>query len=208
MSGDVRKFLIVIGIFVWPLGALLVQLSGAARALKIAAWGAAVVWLVAGLSLRTAPVVVAPVVVTPVAQVAQAERPTSTPRPAATAVPTVPPYEVASSRQSSTPNRLRYQTDIVVPSDYGREDVIAALADAARRTLREHPDVKAAVVFAYIDAENVNKGYDKGRALISSDGNGWAGDKKWLGGEGQDTGRIAMTIGSAIGRGEAVEVAK
>jgi hypothetical protein len=86
-----------------------------------------------------------------------------------------PFYIVIRSRPADTPSRPRVQTAIAVPPDAPLDRVIAALADAARVALREHPAAMAAAVFAYSDAALLSVGYDGGAAWISRDGGGWTG---------------------------------
>ncbi len=113
--------------------------------------------------------------------------PTSVPPTAMAAQPTeapkavVPPYQMVGTGQTSTPNRSRYETNIVVPADYDDERMIAVLADAAARTLEERRDALAVVVFALTAPENVGRGYDKGRAVASRDSRGWTGDGTFRG---------------------------
>jgi hypothetical protein len=117
---------------------------------------------------------------------------------------TTPPYEVVKIETTSTPNRKRYNTNIVVPASYTRAQMVAVLTDAARRTLREQGDARAAVIFAFSDRSLADKGFDKGRAWVSRDGQGWTGNGSFS--TGPDNNQIHLTIGAAGGPSEEAKV--
>jgi hypothetical protein len=135
---------------------------------------------------------------------ASATPPPPSASPATPAPVAAPPYEVARMDLTSTPNRRRYETVVIVPAAYMREQMAAVLADAARRTLRERPDALAAVVFAYSDRSLVDKGFDKGRAWVSRDGRRWTGDGRFM--TGPDNNRVHLTVGAAGGPAEELTV--
>jgi len=123
--------------------------------------------------------------------------------PTKTAVPNsgVPDYTLASSAQTSTPNRPRWKTSIVLPVETPTEEAAAAIADAARWTLRQQGAALAVIVFCYDDPANVGGGYDRGRAVASRDGHGWTGNGSFAGfvdGDPQDKGKIYLTLGSTL----------
>jgi hypothetical protein len=142
--------------------------------------------------------------------------PTATPSPPPTAIPAtttpvpptpvpdkpaaVPAYDYVESTITSLPTRPRYRTDIVVPVDYGDDQMIAVLVDAARRTLRERTDARAVVVFAYSSRAQMQQIADKGRAYTSRDGLGWTGDKTFFTSKPNlaDEGKVYITLGSAL----------
>lgn len=138
----------------------------------------------------------------PTAVPTQAPPPTVTAvPPTATAMPT-PPYEWVNIAMTSLPARPRYTVDVVVPPDYDDEQMTAVLKDAVQRAFRERPAAKAVIVFAYSSRAEVNRGADKGRALASSDRQGWTGDgtfSTFLPRPAQDEGRVYLTLGSMLG---------
>jgi hypothetical protein len=83
-----------------------------------------------------------------------------------------------------------------------------ALAEAARKALRERPDARAVGVFAHRSRNVVGKGWDRGRALISVDSQGWTGDRTFapVAREQKDDGRIYITPGTTLAPDEQIEV--
>lgn len=126
--------------------------------------------------------------------------PTVAPTVAPTAIPTVAPaprpavlpYTIATSAQTSAPNRLRWQVDAVIPGEADAAQVAETCAEIARRTLRERSNVLALVVFGYFEASEVNKGFTRCRATLSRDGRGWTGDGKAINGD--DKGDVLVDI--------------
>jgi hypothetical protein len=120
---------------------------------------------------------------------------------------TGPMYTVARNVPVSLPGRRRYQTDIWVPTAAAEADVIAALVDAARATLRADTEAKAACVFAYADDTPVCQGFNRGRAWISRDGLGWTGDGRFPPyGADSDDDAILVTVGEAGGHLEELRI--
>jgi hypothetical protein len=121
---------------------------------------------------------------------------------------TAPPYEVVNSMRLGMPKRVRYEVNVVVPPSYSREEIVAVLTDAVRKTLRQKADARAVGVFAYSSRAGLGAGWDRGRALASVDGQGWTGDRTFapVAPGTRDQGRIYLTLGNAIANGEAIEV--
>ena len=140
----------------------------------------------------------------PTAQVAVAAA--TQPPPTVVSAPTPAPlpttYQWIGSKQTSLPVRPRFAADVVVPGDYGDEQMTSVFRDAVNRTFRENRNAKAVVVFAYSSRDEVNRGADKGRALASSDRLGWTGDgtfSTFLPAPARDQGKIYLTLGSMLG---------
>jgi hypothetical protein len=116
--------------------------------------------------------------------------------------PALLPFTIATSEQTSTPNRLRWAVEAVIPSEAEAGQVAATCAEIARRTLRERVTVLSLMVFGYFDQTEIGNGYTRCRATLSRDGKGWTGDGKALNGD--DTGdvivEIAKTAVSSQGR--------
>ena len=106
------------------------------------------------------------------------------------------------------PQRVRYEVNVIVPPTYSREELVAVLADAARKTLRTRSDARAVGVFAYSSSALIGKGWDRGRALTSIDGQGWTGDRSFapIARTQLDLGRIYLTLGTTLALGEQIEV--
>jgi hypothetical protein len=114
-------------------------------------------------------------------------------------------YEVVRLEQAGPPTRPRYKTDIIAPADFGDEQVIPALVDAAMRTFADRGDARAVVVFAYSGPAAAERGvFDRGRAYASSDRLGWAGDGLFSMAtarpRARDEGKVYITLGGPTGR--------
>jgi hypothetical protein len=127
---------------------------------------------------------------------------------AAPAGPAAPPYQIVNSMRLGMPKRVRYEVNVVVPPSSSREEIVAALTDVARKTLREKVDARAVGVFAYSSRAALGTGWDLGRALASVDGQGWTGDRTFAPAASgtRDQGRIYVTLGTTLAPGEAIEV--
>jgi hypothetical protein len=118
------------------------------------------------------------------------------------------PYEVVNTMRLGMPQRVRYEVNVIVCPTYSREELVAVLADAARKTLRTRSDARAVGVFAYSSAALTGKGWDRGRALTSIDGQGWTGDRTFapIARTQMDQGRIYLALGTTLALGEQIEV--
>jgi hypothetical protein len=112
----------------------------------------------------------------------------------------VPPYQTASAQRLGAGTRVRYEVSVLVPADYGRDEMMAVLTHAVRQTLAQRHDAEAVGVFAYSSPVQIGKGYDKGRALVSRDGRGWTGDGTFdvLVPGLVDRGKIYVTLGTVL----------
>lgn len=117
-------------------------------------------------------------------------------------------FRVARTMPVDLPERRRCQRDIWVPAGADRDAVIAALLVAAREALRADPEVAAVCVFASADDGPVNQGFNRGRAWLSRDGNGWTGDGRFPPYDecSDDHGDILVTIGDPRERMEHLRV--
>jgi hypothetical protein len=106
-------------------------------------------------------------------------------------------YILARMAPVSLPDRRRYQTDIWVPAAATMQQVVAALVEAAIDTLRSDEEAKAVCVFAHADESPLGQGFNRGRAWMSRDGQGWRGDGRIGPDDEEDNGLIHVTIGEA-----------
>ncbi len=115
----------------------------------------------------------------------------------------MPAYEWLAIEQTSTPFRPRFRIDLIVGSEYDDDQMVRIFQDAVRRAFEERPNARAIVLFAYSSKEAAQQsGTDKGRAVASSDGQGWTGDGSfgsYAAPPALDEGRIYLTLGSLIG---------
>lgn len=110
----------------------------------------------------------------------------------------LPVYEIRRVEDASFGGRTRFVARIVVPPEYDRSAMVTVLADAARAVVKDRR-AQAVTVFAYTE-ELIGQGvFDKGKAEISSDGKGWAGDGKFD--RGPDSGAISLEIGDGARAG-------
>jgi hypothetical protein len=93
----------------------------------------------------------------------------------------VPQYQVQDIQPISTPDRVRYRANVIIPGEHSPEAVVAAMAAAARGLLRERSDARAATVFGYREASETGNAYTLARAQVSRDGRGWTGDGQFDG---------------------------
>lgn len=130
------------------------------------------------------------------------------PPPDTVAESVVPPYETVNTMRLGMPKRVRYEVNVVVPPSYSREELVAVLTDAVRKTMRQKGDARAVGVFVYGSRSSLGTGWDRGRALASVDGQGWTGDRTFapVAPSLRDQGRIYLTLGTALASGEAIEV--
>ena len=78
---------------------------------------------------------------------------------------------------------------IVIDGSPTLAEKVATIAEAARRELRSQ---QAVVVFAYASPDEIGGPFTIGRAYLSVDGKGWAGDGQTP--DGPDGGRVVGSV--------------
>lgn len=107
--------------------------------------------------------------------------------------PSPVPYRVME-RALSTAGRTTATVRIVVDETRSYAEQVSTMADAARREIGAQ---QAVLVLAYRSAGEIGGPFTVGRAFLSADGRGWAGDGTTA--DGPDDGRVIGSIVVSIG---------
>jgi hypothetical protein len=105
-----------------------------------------------------------------------------------------PQYTLRDVQEVSAAGRTRYRANMILPGGQTLDAVTAALAAAARQLLADCPSAQAVMVFGYRNVSETSAPNNTvGKAQISRDGRGWAGDGKFD--AGQDNNQIHLVVG-------------
>jgi hypothetical protein len=104
-----------------------------------------------------------------------------------------PQYTLRDVQEVSAAGRTRYRANMILPGGQTPEAVTAALAAAARQLLADRPSAQAVMVFGYRNVSETSAPNTVGKAQVSRDGRGWAGDGKFD--AGQDNNQIHLVVG-------------